>query len=137
VPEGALAFLSEEWVAAFADAGSSLPDRPGVSARVSAVVTGGPEGRKAERAWRFVLRDGKVVEAAAGGAPEGDADLVVTQPWDEALATLDGTVPLDESFMRGTTKVVGSTGLFMDLLPVLRSDEWRSACGSVAARTAR
>ena len=135
MPDGALPFLSDEWVAAFADAASILPRRPGASASVSVTVVGGPEGKKAERSWRFVVRDGQVVESADGSAP--DADLVVTQPWDDALADLDGTAPIDESFMRGSTKVVGSAGTFMDLLPVLRSPEWRAACDAVAARTAR
>ena len=62
--------------------------------------------------------------------------LAVAQPWDDALAALQGTVTLDESVHRaGSTKVVGSIGLFMGLLPVLRSDEWRAAWESVAART--
>jgi hypothetical protein len=138
VPEGAatLELLSEAWVAAFAEATSSLPERPGATATVSTMVTGGPDGPKAERAWRFELRDGRVASAAVGAAPEGEADLAVTQPWDDALGALRGTLPIDESFMRGNTKFVGSTGRFMDLLPVLRSDEWRAACESVAARTA-
>ena len=96
---------------------------------VTLVVTGGPEGRKAERSAQFVVRDGTV---AAAGA-EGEADLVITQPWDDVM----DSVPLDEAFMRGTSKVVGSTGLLMDLLPVLRSESWRDACGTVVAQPAR
>ena len=110
---------------------------PEATTKVSVVVTGGPEGRKAERRWRFAVAGGEVVEAAEGAFPEGEADLVVTQPWDDAIAAVDGTVPLDEAFMRGTTKVVGSTGVLMDLLPVLRSDGWRAACGPVAAPSPR
>jgi hypothetical protein len=103
------------------------------------IVTGGPEGRKAERAARLVVRDGRVAEVtpAPTGEGEGEADLVITQPWDDAQAAADGTVPLDEAFMRGTSKVVGSTGLLMDLLPVVRSDEWREACGTVVAQPPR
>jgi hypothetical protein len=82
------------------------------------------------------LLDGRLEAAAAGAAPDGDADLYVTQQWDDALATLRGDTTLDVGFMRGSTKVVGSTGLLMDLLPVLRSDEWRAALVDVASRTA-
>jgi hypothetical protein len=137
VPEGTapLELLSEAWVAAFAEAAASLPERPGATATVSTVVTGGPDGPKAERAWRVELVDGRVASAAVGAAPEGEAVLAVAQPWDDALATLRGILTLDETFMRGSTKVVGSTGRFMDLLPVLRSEEWRAACEAVAART--
>ena len=104
---------------------------------VTIVVTGGPEGRKAERSGRLVVRDGRVADVAPGAAPEGEADLVITQPWDDAHAAVDGTVPLDEAFMRGTSKVVGSIGLLMDLLPVVRSDEWREATGTVVAQPAQ
>ena len=104
---------------------------------VTLVVTGGPEGRKAERSARVVVRDGRVAEVAPGASAEGEADLVITQPWDDAHAAIDGTVPLDEAFMRGTSKVVGPTGLLMDLLPVVRSDGWRDACGTVVAQPAR
>jgi hypothetical protein len=104
---------------------------------VTLVVTGGPEGRKAERSAQVVVRDGRVAEVTPGDAPEGEADLVITQPWDDVHAAIDGSVPLDEAFMRGTSKVVGSTGLLMDLLAVVRSDEWREACGTVVAQPAR
>jgi len=134
VPDG-LAFLSEEWVSAFLAEASSLPERPGATATVSTVVTGGPDGRKAERSWRWSLRDGRIESAAPSAAPEGEADLVVSQPWDDAVAALRGEAGLDVGFMRGSTKIVGSTGVFMTLLPVLRSDEWRAACETVAART--
>ena len=110
---------------------------PDGTTKVTVVVTGGPEGRKAERHWRFAVAGGEVVEADEGAFAEGEADLVVTQPWEDAVAAVDGAVPVDEAFMRGTTKVVGSTGVLMDLLPVLRSDEWRAACGPVAAPPAR
>ena len=106
-----------------------MPDGP---TKVTVVVTGGPEGRKAERRWRFAVQRGEVVEAGEGAFAEDEAHLVVTQPWDDAVAAIDGSVPIDEAFMRGTTKVVGSTGVFMDLLPVLRSDQWRAACAPVA-----
>jgi hypothetical protein len=131
-----LPFLSEAWVEAFASATASLPERPGATAVLSFVVTGGPDGPKAEHAWRLTMRDGRVESAAVGAAVEGEADLLVAQPWADALAAIDGTASLDVSFMRGSTKVAGSTGVLMDLLGVLRSDEWREACRSVATRTA-
>ena len=99
-----------------------MPER---TAKVLVVVTGGPEGRKAERRCGFTVEDGRVADADA--FTDVEADLVITQPFDDAVAAADGSTPLDEAFMRGTTKVVGSTGLLMDLLPELRS---------VAARTA-
>lgn len=120
-------------MAAFATAGASLPARPGATATVSVVVTGGPGGAKAERGWRFDVVDGVVTSASLGAAPEGSAELAVLAPWDDAVAAFCGGDGLDEWFMRGSTKVVGSIARLMDLLPVLRSAEWRSACEGLAA----
>lgn len=125
--------FDEAWVASFGASLADLPARPGASAVVSAVVTGGPGGRKAERPWHFELVDGRVVTAGPGAATvEGERVLALTLPWDDAVAALRGEVPVDEAFMRGSTKVVGSMGVFMDLLPVLRSDEWQAACAPLA-----
>jgi hypothetical protein len=131
-----LAFLSDEWVAELVAAAEALPERPGATATVSNVVVGGPEGKKAERAWRFSLVDGRLASAEPGAAPEGEADLVLTQSWDDAATALRGGPGPDVGFMRGSTKVVGSVGTFMALLPVLRSDEWRAVTSRVAERTA-
>jgi hypothetical protein len=129
-------FLSDEWLGALLDVCSSLPARAGATARVSTVVVGGPGGARSEAAYRCDFVDGRVVSAAPGAAPEGEADLVVTQPYDDAVAALRGEAGLDVAFMRGRTKVAGSTNRLLSLLPVLRSDEWRAACDSLAARTA-
>jgi hypothetical protein len=131
-----LTFLSDEWVAELVAAASSLPERPGATASVSNVVVGGPDGRKAERAWRFSLVDGRIASAEPGPAAEGEADLVLTQTWDDAATALRGGPGADVGFMRGSTKVVGSVGTFMSLIPVLRSDEWRTVTSGIAERTA-
>lgn len=125
--------FSEEWVAALRAAGASLPPRPGATATVSVVVTGGPGGHKAEQGWQFSVVDGVVASASVGAAPEGSADLAVLAPWDDAVAVFCRGDGLDEWFMRGSTKVAGSTARLMDLLPVLRSPEWRAACEGLAA----
>lgn len=129
-----LALVSDGWVAAFRDAAASWPARRGATGRVSITVVGGPEGKKAERAWCLTLADGQVTSVSTGA--DGDADVVLTQPWDDAVAVLRGDDAVDEAFMRGSTKLVGNVATFMDLLPVLRSAEWRAACDAVAARTA-
>lgn len=134
----AVELASPEWAAAFAAeaAGAAdLPAVPGASATVAVVVTGGPGGRRAERPWRFVLRDGRVESAEAGPTAEGEADLVLTQPWDDAVALLRATDALDEAFMRGTTKIAGSSGVLMRLLPVLRSEGWSRLWAAMAVRT--
>lgn len=129
-------FLSEEWLQALIETTSSLPTRPGATARLSTVVVGGPAGTKTETAYRCEFVDGRIVAAAPGAAADGDAELLVTQPYDDAVAALRGEADLDVAFMRGRTKVVGSTAVLMSLLPVLRSDQWRAACEELASRTA-
>jgi len=129
----AVAFLSDEWVAALAEVAASVPARPGASATVTTVVTGGPVK---ERAYRWTVSDGRVVAAEPGGAAEGAVDIVVNQPYDDAVADLSGEYGIDVAFMRGSTKVVGRMGTFMDLLPVLRSPEWDAARRQLRERTA-
>lgn len=128
-------FLSEAWAAELAAVGASLPEVPGATATVTTVVVGGPAGKKAETAYRCAFVDGRIASASAGD-DGATADLVVSEPWDEAVAALQGGPTIDVSFMRGRTKVVGSMGTFMDLLPVWRSDAWRAARSDLAARTA-
>jgi hypothetical protein len=96
---------------------------------------GGPGGKKAETSFVLTFADGRLRSAAAGAVPDGEPDLVVSRPWDDLLADLRGESPLDEAFMRGQAKVVGSVGVLASLLPVLRSDEWRAALDAVAAGT--
>lgn len=97
---------------------------------VALVVTGAPGG---ERAAAVRIDGGRVVHVAPGPVPEEDAELVLTVPVADAAAAARGEYGLDVAFMRGSAKLVGSSGTFMDLLEVLGSDEWRAACGELAA----
>jgi hypothetical protein len=124
---------SPDWLRSLAELGAALPARPGATASLSVVVTGGPDG---EVAWRCSFVDGRVASVEPGPAAEGDADLVVTRTYDDVLAELRGEHGLDVAFMRGQAKVAGSTAVLMRLLPVLRSEEWRAACSELLARTA-
>lgn len=114
-------FLSEAWLVAQAEAGAALPERPGASAVVQHVVTGGPDG---EVCYHVVLVDGRLIAAAFGEAAA--PDLVCTATYAEAVRMATGVVGAHEAFMQGKLKVVGSTGRLMDLLPVLDSAEHRA-----------
>jgi hypothetical protein len=96
---------------------------PETATSLGFVVTGGPS-------WRLVLDDdGSVVgDVVVGPVAEGDTDLLVTLPADDASAVLDGSLGLDVAFMRGRTKLVGSSGRFFSLLPALATEGWRAAC---------
>lgn len=114
-------FLSRAWLDAHAAAGASLPERPGATAVVQHVVTGGPDG---EARYHLAWVDGRVVAAVLG--PAEAPDLVCTAPYADAAAMASGAVGAHEAFMQGKLKVVGSTGRLMDLMPVLDSDEHRA-----------
>jgi hypothetical protein len=135
VPEQ-VAFLSPEWIDAFVEACAALPPRAGASATLATVVVGGPAGAKAETAYRWDLVDGRVAGAEPGGAADGAVDLLVTQPYDDAVAALRGELAVDDAFMRGRTKIAGPTASILSILPVVRSDEWRAAHEALLARTA-
>lgn len=103
-----------------------MPER----VRVGVVVTGVPGG---ERSARCEVVDGRLAGVEPGPVREGDADLLVTLPAADAAAAGTGEYGVDVAFMRGSAKVVGSMGTFMDLLPVFAGDEWRAACAELAA----
>lgn len=121
-------FLSQEWLDAHVAASAALPERPGASAVVQHVVTGGPDG---EVRYHLCVVDGRVAGAALG---QVDApDLLCTATYAEAVKIATGAVGAHEAFMQGKLKVVGSTGRLMDLLPVLGSDEHRQAMVALGA----
>lgn len=102
-------------------------------ATVALVVAGAPGG---ERAARVEIEAGCVVSVTPGPVPEGEADLVLTVPVGDAEAVGRGEQGIDVAFMRGSAKLVGSSGTFMDLLGVFDADEWRAACRDLAAAPA-
>jgi hypothetical protein len=94
------------------------------------------KGKKELGVWRVRIDGGAVTAEAAGPDVDEGADLVVTHPVDDLRAGADGSLTIDESFMRGSTKVVGSMGTFMDLLPVLRGEAWQAVARELAEATA-
>lgn len=122
------AFLSQEWLDALVVAGGRLPERRGASARLQHVVTGSPDG---EVRYHVSIVDGRVEAATLGTTDE--AALTCTTTFADARRLALGEVGAHEAFMQGRLKVAGSTGLVMDLLPMLDSDDYRRAVAEVAA----
>lgn len=83
--------------------------------------------------WRLTVDGDRVGEVREGPVAEGDTDLLFTLAPEDAPALADGSLTLDEAFMRGRTKMVGSIGTFMAVLPVLAGDGWRDACRDLLA----
>lgn len=95
---------------------------------IAVVVTGAPGG---ERRARFAV-DPEADALPPVDAADGEPDLLVTMTHADAVAAGAGEYGVDVAFMRGSAKVVGSMGTFMDLLPVLHGEQWRAACRELA-----
>ena len=115
-------YLSPEWFDAALAVGAAPPERPGVSAVVQHVVSGGPDGEV-----RYVTRvvDGRVVEHGPGSVDDPDATLAT--PHAEGLAIAEGRLDANAAFMQGRIKTAGRTGPLLALLSVLQAPAWRES----------
>ena len=94
--------------------------------RLQHLVTGGS-------AFTAVITDGALVEQVPGDDQDA-ADLVLTMKGADAAAIGSGELRLDEGFMQGRVKIVGSMGTVMDLLEVLRSEPYLAAVAAAASK---
>ena len=123
-------FLTQEWLDLQTELGRALPDRPGVSARLSYKVTGTPHG---EVSFHTVIEDGKIVGGAIGD-DEG-ADVAHTIVYGDFVKTAKGEVSASATFMQGKLKMVGSTGTLLALMPLTESPEYKAVLEQVDAAT--
>jgi hypothetical protein len=141
---GELDFLSADWVGAVGAATADLPARSGTTARVSFVVTGGPDG---DVAWRLAVVDGRAVDAGrletadvdeATGAADAEGDpppVTVTLPRVLAIAVARGEVELPAAFMQGRAKVAGDQAALVRILAWTATPEYRAAARAIDATT--
>ncbi len=113
-------FLSQEWLDEMKRLAESQPERPGASARMQYVVTGGPDG---DIQYYWVLQDGKLVECALGEL--ADAEVTLTQTIDDAVKIQKGELDATAAFMQGRVKVTGNMAKVMSLLPITNSPEYK------------
>lgn len=133
--------LSDEWVAAYRELTADLPARPGRTARVEQVVTGGRDGTFV---WWVTFVDGRSVDAGrredvgstaapAGSAGAGDPPLVTfTLPHGLAQAIAVGEVELSAAFMQGRAKMAGDQAALIDVLALTATPEYRTALRALA-----
>lgn len=114
-------YLTQEWL----DEGRALaegqPERPGASARMQYVVTGGPDG-DIKYYWRLV--DGRIVESALGEI-EGP-DFTMTLSYGDSVKVQQGELDANAAFMQGRMKVAGNMGKLMQLMPLTNSPEYKA-----------
>jgi hypothetical protein len=124
-------YLSQAWLDLLLESASDLPERPGATALVQHAVTGTPDG---EVRYHLAVADGRLREVGLGDHP--DAEVTLTQTYADARQVHQGELDAAVAFMQGRTKVVGDMGKVMALMPLLRSDEWRSTLAAVDGQTA-
>ena len=73
-------WLTQEWLDETRKMGESQPERPGATARMQYIITGGPDG---DVHYYWILENGKLLESQLGDLP--DADFSMTQSYDDAL----------------------------------------------------
>lgn len=124
-------WLSEAWFEELRQVLADQPEHPGASARVQFVLVGGPDG---EVRYFWVVEDGRVVACSLGDLLD-DAELTLTESWEDALAMQRGELDPSAAFMQGRIKVGGSMTRLLALLPLLSSAEHRAAMASLNERT--
>lgn len=123
-------YLTQEWLDEARQLAEDQPERPGASATMQFVVTGGPDG-DVKYYWR--LQDGVLAEASVGELP--DAEVTMTTGYQDSVAIQKGELDANAAFMQGKTKVTGNMGKLMQLMPLTMSPEYKALQEKVRAIT--
>ena len=113
-------WLTQEWHDATRELAEGQPERPGASARMQYVVTGGPDG---DVKYYWILQDGKLLESQLGEL--SDPEITLTQTYDDAMKIQKGELDPNAAFMQGRIKVTGNMAKLMSLLPITNSPEYK------------
>lgn len=114
-------WLTQEWMDEQTRLAQDQPERPGATARMQYVVTGGPDG---DVRFYWVLEDGKLVENALGTLD--DAELTLTQSYEDAKKIQAGELDAQTAFMQGRIKAEGNMAKLLALMPITNSPEYRA-----------
>lgn len=115
-------WLSQEWLDETKKMAETQPDRPGASARMQYIVTGGPEG---EVRYFWVLEDGHLLENQLGDVD--DPEITMTLSYDDAKKIQEGELDPNAAFMQGRIKIGNNTNMakLMSLMPLTNSPEYK------------
>jgi alkyl sulfatase BDS1-like metallo-beta-lactamase superfamily hydrolase len=114
-------YLSQEWLDETRALAEGQPERPGASARMQYVVSGGPDG---DIKYYWILQDGKLLESSLGEVD--DADFTMTLTYDDSVKVQKGELDANAAFMQGRMKVAGNMAKLMQLMPLTNSPEYKA-----------
>ena len=123
-------YLSQEWMERAKELAQEFPEKPGASARMQTVVTGGPEG---DVKYYTVIENGKTLEQTLGEDPE--AEFTMTSTYDDSVKIAKGELDANAAFMQGRMKVTGNMGKLMSLMPLTQSPEYKAIQEKIRAET--
>jgi putative sterol carrier protein len=123
-------YLSQEWLDEQRAIAQEFPERPGATAHLQYVVTGGPEK---EIKYYWVIENGKMLESRLGEDP--DAEVTITFTYDDSVKIQKGELDETAAFMQGRLKVTGNMGKLMSLMPLTQSPEYKAIKEKVTAVT--
>ena len=123
-------WLTQEWLDETCQMAESQPERPGASARMQYVVTGGPDG---DVKYYWVLENGKLLESKLGEL--SDADFTMTETYDDAKKIPRGVLAANAAFMQGRIKVAGNMAKLMALMPLTNAPEYKELQKQIQAIT--
>ena len=123
-------WLSQEWLDEGKKLSEGQPERPGASARMQYVVTGGPDG---DINYYWILDNGKLLDSQLGEL--ADAEVTLTQSYEDALRIQKGELDANAAFMQGRVKVTGNMAKLMALLPLTNAPEYKELQKEIQAVT--
>jgi putative sterol carrier protein len=112
-------WLSQEWLDESTRLAVDQPERPGASARLQYVITGGPNG---DVSYYWIVSDGHLIENRLGELE--DANVTLHETYEDAMSMQKGELDANAAFMQGKIKVSGDVAQLMALLPITMSPEF-------------
>jgi putative sterol carrier protein len=123
-------YLTQEWLDVGRELSQEFPERPGATARMQFVSTGGPDG---DVSYYQVLENGKILESVLGEDP--NADFTITSTYDDSVKIAKQELDANAAFMQGRMKVTGNMGKLMSLMPLTQSPEYKAIQAKIAEQT--
>ncbi len=123
-------YLSQEWLDRQREIAQEFPERPGATAHLQYIVTGGPEG---DIRYFWVIDSGKLLQDELGEDP--DAEVILTLTYDDSVKMQKAELDETAAFMQGRLKVKGNMGKLMSLLPLTQSPEYKAIKAKITEQT--